>query len=79
MYALYDTFNDRIISRHRSIVAVVKAAEKLSRSMTGSSYLPTKLVVIDECGDINDVDESDEQYHEHLTQKFHYSPLSEIK
>ena len=41
MYALYDTFNRKIISRHRTIAAAVRADRKLQDSLSGGSYLPT--------------------------------------
>jgi hypothetical protein len=49
MYALYDTFNKNIVSRHRTIAAAVKANRKLQDSLTGGSYLPTTVKRL-ECG-----------------------------
>jgi hypothetical protein len=54
MYAIYDTFNDRIVSRHRTIDAAIKADQRLQRSVKQSngatSYLPTELRTIDKDG-----------------------------
>lgn len=44
MYALIDTFNGRIISRHRTIDAAQRANDRLQRMLNRSSrgsYLPT--------------------------------------
>jgi len=44
-HRIYDTFNHRIVSNHRSIIAAVKAQAKFSRAVTrangGNSYIPT--------------------------------------
>lgn len=62
MYQLIDTFNDRIISRHRTIGAAVKADAKFQRRVKrangNGSYIPTK--VLDADG--NEVDTIAEQY-----------------
>ena len=43
MYCLLDTFNDKIVSRHRTILAAQKADDKLQNSLRGNSYLPTEI------------------------------------
>ena len=43
MYCLYDTFSDKIVSRHRTILAAQKADDKLQKSLRGNSYLPTQI------------------------------------
>jgi hypothetical protein len=47
MYTLTDTFNDRIISRHRTLEAAAKAQAKHSRAVKrhngASSYIPTAI------------------------------------
>ena len=54
MYAIYDTFNNRIVSRHRTIDAAIKADQRLQRSIKRAngmtSYLPTELRKIDKDG-----------------------------
>lgn len=46
MYCLYDTFNNRIVSRHRTVTGLVKAEirmqNRVSRQSPGS-YLPTDI------------------------------------
>ena len=46
MYELYDTFNKRVVSRHRTLDAAVKADRRLQRAVKRgngqSSYLPTE-------------------------------------
>jgi hypothetical protein len=49
MYALYDTFNHRVVSRHRSVDAVVTAELKLQRKIEKQSpgcFLPTTIRAI---------------------------------
>jgi hypothetical protein len=43
MYCLYDTFNNQIVSRHRTVEAAQKADDKLQNSLRGNSYLPTQI------------------------------------
>ena len=43
MYCLYDTFNDKIVSRHLTVEAAQKADDKLQNSLRGNSYLPTQI------------------------------------
>jgi len=44
-HRIYDTFNRRIVSNHRSIIAAVKAQAKFSRDVVrangSNSYIPT--------------------------------------
>lgn len=53
MYELYDTFNDRVISRHRTIKNAVRADIRFNRRIKKyhgqSSYIPTQ--ILDSCGD----------------------------
>jgi hypothetical protein len=46
MYALLDTFNDKIVSRHRTVEAVAKAKAKFLRQVEAAngpgSYLPVE-------------------------------------
>lgn len=48
MYKLIDTFNNQLISQHRTIEAAAKAEIKFSRAVKrkngASSYIPTKCV-----------------------------------
>jgi hypothetical protein len=48
MYKLIDTFNDKIISKHRTVEAAAKTEIKFSRAVKrnngASSYIPTKCV-----------------------------------
>lgn len=59
MYALYDTFNKNIVSRHRTIAAAVKANNRLQDSLTGGSYLPTTVKRI-EAGELVALDDSEQ-------------------
>jgi hypothetical protein len=43
MFCLYDTFNNQIVSRHRTVEAAQKADDKLQNSLRGNSYLPTQI------------------------------------
>jgi len=43
MLCLYDTFNNKIVSRHRTFEAAQKANDKLQNSLRGNSYLPTQI------------------------------------
>lgn len=47
-YSLHDTFNDRTVSRHRSIEAAVRASYRFSRAVKRAngrnSYLPTVIL-----------------------------------
>ena len=47
MYALYDTFNGRVISRHRTPAAVGRANSRFQRAVKRangqSSYIPTTI------------------------------------
>lgn len=48
MYQLIDTFNNRVISRHRTAEAAYRAGQKLQdrvkRANGQGSYIPTKIV-----------------------------------
>jgi hypothetical protein len=80
MFALYDDFNDRIISRHRSIVAVVRAYLQLSRHMTKhnpGSFLPMKIVKI-ESGEIANCTMNENNEFIALLDEFRDSPLSKM-
>lgn len=50
MFKLIDTFNDRTISKHRTLDAAVKAQAKHSRMVReangGNSYIPKKIVEV---------------------------------
>ena len=68
MYALYDTFNNKILSRHRTIAAAVNASHKLQDAISRKSpggYLPTaiKRIVNGELVELTD-SERDEMDHE---------------
>lgn len=47
-YTLHDTFNDRTVSRHRSIEAAIRASYQFSRAVKrangASSYIPTVIL-----------------------------------
>ena len=43
-YELYDEFNDRVISRHRTPTAAGRAARKIDNALSGGSYLPMCLL-----------------------------------
>jgi hypothetical protein len=46
-HRVYDTFNRRVISEHRSIISAVKAQAKFSRDIVrangSNSYIPTRI------------------------------------
>lgn len=50
MFQLIDTFNNRKISSHRTLVAAVKASAKHSRAVRkangSNSYIPKKIVEV---------------------------------
>ena len=54
-YRIYDTFNRRVISNHRSLSAAVIAAAKFSRAVKRNngqnSYIPTRIEHHDTDGD----------------------------
>ncbi len=79
MLALYDTFNERIISRHRKINRVVRACLQINRMMTGGAYLPMTIKRIDSEGDIKNVDDETLEEFQYSYDKFCNSTLSEIK
>jgi hypothetical protein len=62
MYAVYDTFNNRVVSRHRTIEAAVKAdrrfQNRVQRIHGQSSYIPTKIKKI-EGRELLDLEEND--------------------
>jgi len=70
MLALYDTFNDRIISRHRKINRVVRACLEINRMMTGGAYLPMTIKLIDSHGDIVNVDDQTLEEFQHCYDRF---------
>ena len=47
-YTLHDTFNDKTVSRHRSIEAAVRASYRFSRAVRrangSNSYIPTVIL-----------------------------------
>ncbi len=52
MFALFDTFNRRVISRHRSVAAAHKASRTLAKHLArgnSGAYLPT-IIVAEERG-----------------------------
>lgn len=65
MYELYDTFNGRIVSRHRTIENAVKANIRLQRRTKkyngDSCYIPTQILDRD-----GDPITSDHPEYEHL-------------
>jgi hypothetical protein len=66
MFALLDTFNDHVISRHRTIEAAVKADRRHQRSikrMHGpASYIPTKIMRLEADGALSPVSDEEAQY-----------------
>ena len=62
MFKLIDTFNHRVISKHRSIDAAVKAQAKHSRAVRkangANSYIPKKIVEVVN-GEESPVDQND--------------------
>ena len=70
MYALYDTFNKNIISRHRTIEAAVKAKGKFFRQFeknnSSGSYLPIALMTVATKGDVEPASEGDREAFQEL-------------
>jgi hypothetical protein len=66
MYALLDTFNDHVISRHRTIEAAVKADRRhqgaIKRIHGQASYIPTKIMRLEADGAMSPLAESDAEY-----------------
>jgi len=71
-YRIYDTFNRRSVSNHRSLKTAVIAEDKFSRSIRrsnpGNSYIPTRIeswdIEFDEWVQvpIEDVHDAEQQY-----------------
>ena len=78
MYCLYNDFSDHEISRHRSLLAVYRAKAKLDRSLQNGSYLPTSPRKIIK-GELERLDNDDQQLWFAIDQEFCYSPLSQIR
>ena len=61
MYVLYDTFNDRIVSRHRKLVAACKANERFQRQIKknngANSYIPVDLRILHKDGRLEKLEE----------------------
>jgi len=67
MYALYDTCNAAIISKHRTIAAVAKAKAKAkAKSRSQGSYVPTSLMLIQADGTMALADRVDQEYFRQL-------------
>jgi len=69
-YRIYDTFNRRVVSNHRSLSAAVTAAAKFSRAVKRNngqnSYIPTRIEQSDTEGDwlpvpIDEVQDAEQQ------------------
>jgi hypothetical protein len=69
-YRIYDTFNRRVVSNHRSLSAAVTAAAKFSRAVKRNngqnSYIPTRIEQPDTDGDwlpvpIDEVQDAEQQ------------------
>jgi hypothetical protein len=47
MFCIYDTFNNKIVSQHRTVVAAIKADQKFKRTINRvhgkNSFIPTEL------------------------------------
>lgn len=56
MFKLIDTFNNCVISNHRTLVAAVKASAKHSRAVRkangSSSYIPNQIVEVVDCEEV---------------------------
>ena len=70
MFALYDTFNNNILSRHRTIEVAVKAKAKFFRAFhknnSQGSYLPVSLRMVDRDDRVTAASASDREYFEQL-------------
>lgn len=70
MFAVYDTFNQKIVSRHKTVAAAIKADLKLQRAVKKAngktSYLPTELRVVASDGTLQRVDEDSHEQEEWL-------------
>lgn len=68
MYILYDTFNKKVLSRHRKVETAARAANKHARAVRrtqgGWGYIPTKLFLddFDAYGDPKKAHSSDVNY-----------------
>ena len=78
MFCLYDTFNGREISRHRSLIACYRAKARIDRSMASGSYLPMSPRRIVK-GELIELDDDEIQEWFAIDQEFCYSPLSSIR
>lgn len=88
MFCLYDTFNKRVISRHRTVIGVVRASESLSRHMkrqAGNAYLPTTIgnhvngEYVAMQPDKIDQDEQAIGYYHTMLEKHRHTPLRDIR
>jgi hypothetical protein len=63
MYAIYDDFNRKIISRHRTVKNAAKAKERFvsqfQRHNSANGYLPVILVRVDSAGEVSHATEDD--------------------
>lgn len=59
-YRVYDTFNRRVVSNHRSLRTAVTAQNKFRRDIrrfnASASYIPTRIEMLDDDGDWLPVD-----------------------
>ena len=78
MYCLLNTFNNREISRHRSLIACYRAKARIDRSMRDGSYLPISPRRVIK-GELVELDEDMQQEWFAIDQEFCYSPLSQIR
>ena len=78
MFCLYDTFNGREISRHRSLVACYRAKARIDRSVSNGSYLPMfpRRIVR---GELVRLDNDEQQEWIAIDREFRYSPSSSIR
>ena len=63
MFALVDTFNDRVVSRHKTLEAVAKAKDKFLRKVQAAngagSYLPLGCFRLDSDGKLSELSDAD--------------------
>jgi hypothetical protein len=64
-FILFDTFNKKIISRHRSIKTAILANERFQRAVKrangASSYIPVDLMIL-ENGELKEMDNESHDY-----------------
>jgi hypothetical protein len=70
MFAILDTFNNKIVSRHRTVSAAVEANARFQRAVKRSngqsSYIPVELRIVSKDGSLERLGEDSQEMEEWL-------------